>query len=251
MKRAKIIIVRHGESEANQRNDKNPHDRLFGGDNNYSLTEFGRQQAESLKEMFRSTGIQFNRILCSPLKRAQETATIISNGMLKIETVDALVERRLGKISGHTSSEVRKIFPELHVHLEICPELSHLRESFTTYPDTGVESYAQVLERLQEGLPLPDPGSDERYLVVGHKHTNRALLHLLLRRGKTDEPVTTSLKLPNAHPIELEMHNGHWRHISGLEPWPYDVHSHTHVGSHDVRGMHSSGSLKNLRRASP
>lgn len=251
MRNSSLTITRHGESKANRLNDLHPEDRFFGGDGDYELTDTGRRQAEDLRRHFQERGIVFDRVLCSPLQRAQETAHIITGGAQTIETFDALVERRLGQISGHTSSQVCNVFPALRDHIIRDPSLRHLRESFTTYPETGVESYAQVVQRLQEGLPLPDPESGEHFLVVGHKHANRALLHLLLRRGKTDECVTTSLNLPNAHPIELEMLNGHWRHTSGLDPWPYDDLSRIHLDSHDVRGMHSTGPLKSSRRARP
>ena len=89
-----VTLVRHGESEGNVL-------RLFQGAAEYPLTARGVGQAEQLRDVFATRGIQFDQALCSPLERAYHTAKILTEPM----TVDLIVEPLLqevdnGKIAG-------------------------------------------------------------------------------------------------------------------------------------------------------
>jgi len=64
-----IYVVRHGEAEGNA-------ERRIIGQSDHSLTEGGEKDAEVLGERLRS--IKFNKIYSSDLKRARDTANIIS-----------------------------------------------------------------------------------------------------------------------------------------------------------------------------
>ncbi len=79
----KIYLVRHGESLGNQQ-------RIHqGGDS--PLSEIGESQAKLVAHRFKN--IQFEALLCSPYKRAQQTAQAISKATgHEIETINDLHE---------------------------------------------------------------------------------------------------------------------------------------------------------------
>lgn len=76
-----VHLVRHGETEWNR-------DGRCQGASDIPLTEKGMQQAEALGQVFASK--RLSRILSSPLRRAQETASRIATPHgLTFETVPA------------------------------------------------------------------------------------------------------------------------------------------------------------------
>ena len=94
----KLIMVRHGESEANR-------SRIFGASGEVPLTEVGRRQAQELSERI-GTRFRPERIVSSKFKRALETAEIIAAGLqLPLKVVDGLEERDLGCLKGRPWAE--------------------------------------------------------------------------------------------------------------------------------------------------
>lgn len=65
----RFYFVRHGESEANLRNE-------FYNDEEAELTDLGRIQAAKVGCDLKHLGIDFKIIFCSPYKRAMETCRI-------------------------------------------------------------------------------------------------------------------------------------------------------------------------------
>ena len=85
-----LYVVRHGEATWNVLN------KICGGQSDVPLTEKGRQQAAQLAQKMPF----IDRVLCSPLQRARETASILMEGkriVIKIEPRlrEQTAERRL------------------------------------------------------------------------------------------------------------------------------------------------------------
>ncbi len=103
------VFVRHGESTSNVANilsddiDKNP------------LTERGKKQVE--RNAVQLKGLKFDGIVSSPVKRAYETAEIISKYVdAKIKIDDRLREVSLGKGYGHSINEfLDELYPNSHI----------------------------------------------------------------------------------------------------------------------------------------
>ncbi len=99
-----LYIIRHGESQGNIGNDvENP-----------ELTEHGRKQAELLALRLRN--IKFDAILSSPLKRAIQTATPLSElrntpitVMENLYEVGAFGEETLSDVQTRAKNVVREI----------------------------------------------------------------------------------------------------------------------------------------------
>lgn len=86
----KIYLVRHGEVLHNKLKQYNNQDE--------DLTEFGIEQAKSLREMIKD--INYDIVISSPLIRAKHTADIINVGNKEVFFDDRLKERNFGDLSG-------------------------------------------------------------------------------------------------------------------------------------------------------
>ncbi|MEM0140376.1 MAG: 2,3-diphosphoglycerate-dependent phosphoglycerate mutase [Ferroplasma sp.] len=103
------IFVRHGESTTNVQNilsddvDKNP------------LTDRGRKQVERTAKQLK--GLKFDGIISSPVKRAYETAEIISEYTgTDISIDERLREVALGEAYGHNINEfLDELYPNSHI----------------------------------------------------------------------------------------------------------------------------------------
>jgi broad specificity phosphatase PhoE len=89
----RIILIRHGETEANRR-------RYFADSDDIPLTDTGRSQAHALA--FRlSRELRAQILIASPFRRAQETGEIIGRVLgLAVETLPGLEERDFGCLRG-------------------------------------------------------------------------------------------------------------------------------------------------------
>lgn len=86
----KIYIVRHGEVSHNALKQYNGEDE--------DLNELGIKQANELSEKIKE--IDFDIIICSPLRRAIHTASIINTNNKEIIIDNRLKERNPGDLSG-------------------------------------------------------------------------------------------------------------------------------------------------------
>jgi 2,3-bisphosphoglycerate-dependent phosphoglycerate mutase len=103
----KILFVRHGESV------DDIEDR-YGGCADFDLTEKGKRQVAKSAEKISSLDEKFEAILSSPLKRAFQSAKIISYQLdVEVKVFEYLQERNLnGVLTGLVRSEAKKKYPE-------------------------------------------------------------------------------------------------------------------------------------------
>ncbi len=88
-----LVLVRHGESEANR-------DRRFSASDEVPLTEAGRRQAQELAHQV-AARFRPRQILTSTFRRAGETGAIIAARLgLPLATAAGLHERDLGCLKG-------------------------------------------------------------------------------------------------------------------------------------------------------
>jgi 2,3-bisphosphoglycerate-dependent phosphoglycerate mutase len=131
----KILFVRHGESV------DDIEDR-YGGVADFDLTEKGKRQVlESVKKIA-SLNEKFEVILSSPLKRAFQSAKIISRELkLDVEVFEYLKERNLnGVLTGLVRSKARIKYPkvvEIHNRWEYV-DGSEREEDFRTRVKNGI-----------------------------------------------------------------------------------------------------------------
>jgi len=150
----KLIMVRHGESEANR-------SLIFAASGEVPLTEAGQRQAQELAERI-SSRFRPERIVSSKFKRALQTAEIIAAGLqLPLEVVDGLEERDLGYLKGRPWAE----------RPEASAQAAHFlktEEQWLWRPEGG-ESYEDVRRRaVAVLLALGERYPQEDVVVVSH-----------------------------------------------------------------------------------
>ncbi len=99
-----IYLARHGQDGDNVRG-------ILNGHRDEPLTKKGIEQAHEVANKIKETGIVFDTIYSSPLKRAFKTAEIISKNVssMKPETEPLLIERDFGVMTGQKIADIEKI----------------------------------------------------------------------------------------------------------------------------------------------
>jgi len=151
-----ILLARHGQTEWNAEG------RLQGnsdGDAN-TLNEVGIEQAEANAEALE--GIAVSHIYSSELRRASETAEILSESFsddTPITELEDLNERSRGVYEGEIAEEVEE---------EFRPRFESLEDDMD-----GGESLESIADRVGEATrEIVDEHSGENVLVVGHSGVN-------------------------------------------------------------------------------
>ncbi|HJB18327.1 MAG TPA: histidine phosphatase family protein [Candidatus Bariatricus faecipullorum] len=133
----KIYLIRHGETDWNKL-------RRLQGQADIPLNEFGRQLARETEPALRN--VPFDRIYTSPLKRARETAELVTAGRnLPIIEEPRLKEMGFGEFEGLCCREEGWNIPD--------PGFRDFFNAPEKYrPPKGGESFQQVSDRLESFL---------------------------------------------------------------------------------------------------
>ena len=181
-----VVLTRHGLTD---RSDPEQH---LGQHIDISLSDAGRRQAEALAR--RLGGVRFDRVIASPLFRAQETAETLARGHAGVETDPRLKEMDYGAWEGLTYEQIEEVDGATRREWELAPD---------RLACPGGESGNEVAERVRSFLvDLIDehrawharasfraatakdgPGTaptDRSVLVVAHSSTNRVLMCVAL-----------------------------------------------------------------------
>ena len=160
---AKLILVRHGETEWNKTG-------RYQGRSDVELSAIGLWQAERLRD--RLAGQRIDAVYSSDLKRALHTAQIItSQHNLAVMPCKELREIDFGELEGMTYDEI-----QLHY-----PNWSGI-SSDVSIP--GGESLSQLAFRIELFVPrLAEHSGDKTVLVVAHGGALRVLVCILLGIG--------------------------------------------------------------------
>lgn len=147
----RIFIARHGQTDWNTV-------PKVQGMTDIPLNQCGIEQAHELASYIKNQNLHFDKILCSPLIRAAETARIVSdeNGIPLQEEV-RLIEQNFGKWEGWECVSGDKTKP---FHLA-------KQQFFDSYE--GGESMARMAQRIFNLLDeLKDLPVEENWLLVTH-----------------------------------------------------------------------------------
>jgi broad specificity phosphatase PhoE len=159
-----IHLARHGQTAYN-------HEGRFQGHLPVPLDATGREQAAALAEV--AAGVEIVSMMCSPLRRARETADIVAGRIGLEPTEDArFAETDTGDWTGRSFAEIRAEDPEGFARFE---------RSDPAFRYPGGESFAEQSDRVQAGLadlrarPAALPA-----LVVCHRGVIRLALAVAL-----------------------------------------------------------------------
>jgi 2,3-bisphosphoglycerate-dependent phosphoglycerate mutase len=212
-----LVLLRHGESEWNQKN-------LFTGWVDVPLTDTGRAEGIRAGELLREHDLLPDVLHTSLLKRAILTAqiTLESADRSWIPTTRSwrLNERHYGALQGKNKKEIRDEYGE--------DQFMEWRRSFSTPPPPldDASEWSQVREEryanLGDALPrteclsdvivrllpywydaiVPDLQRGRTVLVAAHGNSLRALIKHL--EGISDEEIT-GLNVPTGIPLHYEL----------------------------------------------
>ena len=183
-----LILIRHGESEANAANgDK---DRFFIGQLDCDLTEKGREQAMKLKNDPILAGA--DAFYCSDLKRTVETAGLLTDG--RVIADKRLRERCIGLFEGEMIEKVRND-PRYSAYFSD-PAFMNFRHGFSARAPQG-ENYCDVCDRVNSFLNDLDR-SLKKVVIVSHFCAIRCIIKEV---NCLSEEETLKLKIYNCQPI--------------------------------------------------
>ena len=145
-----IVFLRHGRSRAD---DEGVHEGRYDS----PLTDVGRAQVAARAAEWRAAGVRFDRIVCSPLRRAEETANIVGAALdVPLEEDAGWLEVDNGPLAGLSFAEADARYPR-----------PAFRSPFERLAGVGESAWslqcraAAALERVVRRGP-------GRYLVVAH-----------------------------------------------------------------------------------
>lgn len=166
----KIILVRHGETEDNDKG-------VYSGFNDTSLTQKGLRQAEIVSEKLREENIEY--IVSSNLNRTMKTAEIIN----KNHNIDIILEKKLremnfGSWEGLSYKEIKDAYPK---------ELKNWENDWMNYSPPNGESSIQMYDRVIKAIDeMMDQYRNKNILIVSHAGCIRAILSHLIGCGIED-----------------------------------------------------------------
>ena len=100
----RLYLIRHGETEENQRG-------ILVGSTDVPLNDTGRSQSIDLAKLARTLPV--DAIFASPLQRAVETAILAFGKEARIVTDSSLREFHFGEWEGLHFTDISKRYPEL------------------------------------------------------------------------------------------------------------------------------------------
>lgn len=213
----KLILLRHGQSEWNQKN-------LFTGWVDVRLTEQGRSEAARAGELLSESGVLPDVLHTSVLSRAIQTANLALDSAdrlwIPVERSWRLNERHYGALQGLDKAETLQKYGE--------QQFMEWRRSYDTPPPVlddasewsqandpryaaidgdrpRTECLKDVVERLVpywEQRILPDLNAGKTVLVTAHGNSLRALVKHLERISDED---IAGLNIPTGMPLVYDI----------------------------------------------
>ncbi len=204
-----IYFVRHGESDANV-------GERFADDETVSLTKRGRSQAEAVA--LRCAKLSLEAIISSTMRRASETAAIISEAIgMPFELSSEFIERPIPS--------------SVHGRLRTDKEALRILEEWSKKTMGQGGEFAELKERAGRALALLAARSESRILVVSHGFFMRTVLaRVIFGDSLTPKELGSIMR---AIPTTEKTHISVFRyHEDGREdPWKLWVwNDHAHLG---------------------
>ncbi len=191
MTAAKLVILRHGETEYNKL-------RLMTGQRESPLTPTGEEQARTAGTLVKD--IPFDKAYSSSLSRAFNTAALALKAAgqeIAVEKRHEIMESDAGEFAGR--------------NLDTDPVLSKFTRTYGV-PMPGGESDKMVVARAQKFFDadvLPRLARGENVLLVAHSGTIHALDVVLgLMKTPADDENLATKRIPNASPMVCEYEDG-------------------------------------------
>lgn len=198
-----LTLVRHGQSTANR-------DGLLQGRLDTPLSDLGRRQARQLGDWFAQRRMGWDAVYCSPLRRASDTARIITERVGRptaIENAD-LAEVHVGSMQGKTGPVLR---------VEHASFYARGLDGLGDYSEFGGEAYEAVQARARRFLELlfeQHRAAAHRVLVVSHGGLMFQMAKLLVCQSV---PRVMLIKFGNCSVTRLNLRERRGTYIGEIE----------------------------------
>ena len=154
-----LLIARHGQTDWNLK-------QRWQSVSDIPLNAEGQNQAIRMAALLKTQGCAPQRLISSPLLRAQKTAQILGAAMgCDVETDPTLIELDLGQFEGRLEAELRAEDPAGY---------DAWRESCYLLAAPGGETIHDVASRIA-GLIADLDDREGDILIVGHQGVNMAI----------------------------------------------------------------------------
>lgn len=176
----KLYLVRHGETEKNKYG-------LVQGQTEADLSLKGIEEAKKLQELINSLNIDV--VISSPLRRAIDTARIITDNKYPINIDDRIIERNWGMCEGVSIENVDTI---------------KCWNFYINTDDNKIEKLQDFMKRLSEFLEdIRIKYNKKNVLVVTHSAVLRGMHYLI--NGIPDDGDLSKIEIPNLRIIEYDI----------------------------------------------
>lgn len=185
-----LCLIRHGETAWNA-------EKRLQGHTDIPLNSHGVSQARQMAQALKKTGLAFDVLYSSDLKRAADTAKAIEELFgIQASIDDALRERHFGALQGLAISEAPLVQPAIwqaHVSRDLEHDLG------------GGESILQFATRVQSVLDnIAQEHAGKTILMVSHGGTLDMMYRIASQQALRSERVAS---VPNAS-LNWLVHNG-------------------------------------------
>ena len=176
----RLYVVRHGETVKNQFG-------LIQGQTEADLNEKGIEEAKKLRELISSLDIDL--VISSPLRRAKDTAKLITNDKFDIIIDDRLIERNYGLSEGKpVDSDLTVQYWDFNLNTDI----------------NNVEKVRDLLARVSEFIEdIRLKYDDKNVLVVAHSAILRAIHYAI--NGIPEDGDLLKIEIPNLRIMEYDI----------------------------------------------
>ena len=176
----KLYVVRHGETTHNQLG-------LVQGDTESDLSERGIEDAKKLNDLVSTLSIDY--VISSPLRRAKDTARLMTDDKYEIIIDERLRERNYGLSEGKpVDEELTKKYWDFNLNTDI----------------NDVEKVRDLLSRISSFIEeIRFKYSDKNVLVVSHSAVLRAIHYCI--NGIPEDGDLLKIEIPNLRIIEYDI----------------------------------------------
>lgn len=176
----RLYVVRHGETVKNQFG-------LIQGQTEADLNENGINEAKKLRELIDSLNIDV--VISSPLRRAKDTARLITNDKFDIIIDERLIERNYGLSEGKpVDSDLTVKYWDFNLNTDL----------------NDVEKVRDLLARVSEFIEdMRLKYNDKNVLVVAHSAILRAIHYAI--NGIPEDGDLLKIEIPNLRIMEYDI----------------------------------------------
>ena len=175
-----LYLVRHGETNKNKSG-------LIQGITEADLSEKGIEDAKQLQDLVASLNIEV--VISSPLRRARDTAKIITNNKFPINIDDRIIERDWGLCEGAYIGDVDTV---------------KCWNFYTNTNENQIECVQDFMKRISEFLEeIRIKYKDKNVLVVAHSAVLRAMHYVI--NGIPEDGDMSKIDIPNLRLLEYEI----------------------------------------------